>query len=340
MHKEPERIPLRSADMVREESSPAESARPSAATVRLERVEAVVNIAAGSVGRGAGDALREIMHSFGLNPEVTEARPTEIETALARARAANPDLLVVLAGDGTARLAAELCGPDGPLLAPLPGGTMNMLPKALYGSHNWRDALALALERGEERMISGGEVDGRSFYVAAILGAPALWADAREAVRAMKLWRAILRARRACERAFTGELQFALDDAEPRRAEALTLMCPLVSRAGSRQQALEADALDPHGVAEAFRLGLRAAFGGFLGDWRADPSVTLSRTLAGRAWAGGRIPAILDGEPHRFPRQVSFSFKPAAFRALAPRLEPPPEPPEAVISDSVKSALE
>jgi diacylglycerol kinase family enzyme len=41
-----------------------------------------------------------------------------------------PDAVLVLAGDGTARAAAEMAGPDGPLIAPLPGGTMNMLPRA------------------------------------------------------------------------------------------------------------------------------------------------------------------------------------------------------------------
>jgi diacylglycerol kinase family enzyme len=194
------------------------------------------------------------------------------------------------------------------------------------------------LERGRARTVSGGEVGGRAFYVAAILGAPALWADAREAVRAMKIWLAVLRARRACERAFAGKLRFDVG-AGPQRTEALTLMCPLVSTALTRNDALEADALDPHGVAEAFRLGLKAAFSGFLGDWRQDPAVTMALAREGRAWAGGRIPAILDGEPHRFPRSVDFRFRPAAFRAFAPDIEPPPESPEAVIGDSVRQAL-
>ena len=325
---------------MREESSPAVSALRPTAAVRLERIEAVVNVAAGGVGRHAGDALRAIVERFGLHAHVVEAQPREVQAALKAAVAARPALLVVVAGDGTARLAAELCGPDGPLLAPLPGGTMNMLPKALYGTHHWREALGLALERGEARTVSGGEVEGRAFYVAAILGAPALWADAREAMRAMELWRAALRARRACERAFSGDLQFRLGpDGAARRAEALTLMCPLVSRAvDAGEGALEADALDPHGAAEAFRLGLRAAFGGLLGDWRKDPAVTMERALEGQAWANGRIPAILDGEPHRFPRQVSFRFRDAAFRALAPRLEPPPEAPEKALGDCVKTA--
>jgi diacylglycerol kinase family enzyme len=82
-----------------------------------------------------------------------------------------------VAGDGTARAAAEMAGPDGPMIAPLPGGTMNMLPHALYGAIPWPEAMANCLKDGQERMISGGEINGRVFFVAAILGSPALWAD-------------------------------------------------------------------------------------------------------------------------------------------------------------------
>src|SRR5581483_6247865 len=94
-----------------------------------------------------------------------------------------PDLLVVIAGDGTARTAAALCGPDGPLLAPLAGGTMNVLPHALYGTLDWPTALRRLATDGRVREVAGGEIAGQPFYVAAVLGAPALWAEAREAAR-------------------------------------------------------------------------------------------------------------------------------------------------------------
>jgi diacylglycerol kinase family enzyme len=325
--------------MIREEASPVHGGARAAARAGVRRVEAVVNPLSGSVEPGAAEALQAMLDDYGLEARVVSAEHGGLPDAVAAAVEAAPDLLVVLAGDGTARLAAELCGHDGPLLAPLPGGTMNMLPKALYGERDWREALTAALEEGEVRHVSGGEIAGRSFYVAAILGAPALWADAREAVREMKWRLALLRAHRACRRAFAGRLRFALDGGAPRKAEALTLMCPLVSRAMKSEEALEADALDPHGVAEAFRLGLKAAFGGALGDWRRDPSVTTAKAQKGRAWANGRIPAILDGEPHRFDRGVEFRFLPDAFKVLAPRIEPPPESPEEVISDSVRAAM-
>ena len=282
--------------------------------VEVRRVEAVVNAASGSVGPGAAEALEAIISSYGFGVRVANARPKEIAAAVRAAVAAKPDLLVILAGDGTAALAGRLAGHEGPVLVPLPGGTMNMLPHALYGAVNWRDALHAALSNGEVRSISGGEIGGRTFYVAAILGAPALWADAREAVRARRLRMAFLKARKALGRAFSHKLHYTLGDGIADKTEALTLMCPLVSRGVVQEGALEAAALNPRGAGEVLRLGFNAV----TGDWRADPSVTTTLTRSGMAWARGRIPAVLDGEPCRLEHKVSFNYRPNAFRALAP----------------------
>ena len=289
---------------------------PGRARPRLQRVRAVINQASGSVKADAEDQLNRLLAEHGVEATVKAVAPDAVEAAVREAVDAAPDLLILLAGDGTARFAGELCGPDGPMLAPLAGGTMNMLPHALYGAKPWREALEETLQHGEMRDVSGGEVDGRPFYVAAILGAPALWAPAREALRQGRLRLAVLRAQRAFKRAFAGRLRFALDGREPGHAEALTLMCPLVSRGDCGDDVLEASALDPKGAADAFRLGARTLLPG--ADWRKDPSVRVEACRTGRAWAKGRIPVVLDGEPHRLPSEVEVRFLPRAFRAYAP----------------------
>jgi diacylglycerol kinase family enzyme len=280
----------------------------------LDRIVAVVNTASGSVTPGAAALLHEIGLEFDLAIEVVEASPATILTTLRTAIRSKPDLLILLAGDGTAGVAAELCGMDGPLLAPLAGGTMNMLAHALYGRRPWPDALRQTLAHGGPRVVACGLTAGRPFYVAAILGAPALWAHAREAVRKRRFRLAFLRARHALAHAFAGSLRFALDERETRKAQALTLMCPLVSRALDREQALEAAALDPRSAADAFKLGLSTLFG----RWRQDASVPMELCTHGKAWARGRIPAILDGEPHRLESPVAIQFQAAGFRAFAP----------------------
>jgi diacylglycerol kinase family enzyme len=192
---------------------------------------------------------------------------------------------------------------------------MNMLPHALYGDRDWQTAMRACLDGGEARTISGGEVGGRLFFVAAILGSPALWATAREAAREGRFNIALARARRAFRRAFSGRLRFTLDGRPEIRAEALTLMCPLVSAAlADEERALEAAALDPSSALDVFRLGFNAA----RGQWREDPSVSAGRCRIGRVQAHGRIPAILDGEPARFDPDVAIRFRPKAFRALVP----------------------
>jgi diacylglycerol kinase family enzyme len=289
-------------------------ARPAAPPPRLRTISAVINPASGGVGPGAEGQLRALVAEHGCEVRVCLVEGRNISQVVHSAVSGSPDLVLVLAGDGTAALAADLCGPDGPLVAPLPGGTMNMLPHALYGLVPWRAALQATLESGVERMISGGRISGRTFYVAAILGAPALWGKAREALRARRLVEFRRRVELAVRRAFTGGLQFGGAQGPPRTGEALALICPLVSRALAQECALEMAALQFHDAREMVRL----AFNGVVGDWRNDPAVSVE--LVQRGWASmrGSIPAILDGETHRLPRRAEFEFAPRAFRALAP----------------------
>jgi diacylglycerol kinase family enzyme len=289
------------------------SERPSVARPRFQRIEAIVNAASGSVGPGAAEALSQAIAAHGYACNLSTPSPAELSGAISAAVDAGPDLLVILGGDGTARLAAERCGPDGPLLAALPGGTLNMLPQILYGALPWREALEAALNEGIERPICGGRVGGRAFYVAAVLGAPALWSAAREAVRAGKILRAWRRGEYALRRMFGGKVHYRLDRLHGREAEALVLISPIISKTLTDESTLEVAELDVRSATELFRL----AFHGLAGDWRGDPGVTVYAAVHGRAFARRPIPCILDGELLLLSRSVEFEFQPRAFRALA-----------------------
>ncbi len=284
------------------------------ASAKIRRVEVVANVASGSVGADAPEEIAKILADFGLAANVCAPETHELGDCLRRAVDAAPDLLVVLAGDGTARAAAELCGPDGPMLAPLPGGTMNMLPHAIFGVRPWQDALSIALAQGEERAIGGGEVEGHRFMVAAILGSPALWAPAREAARFGRRRLAWTRAKRALRQAFTGRLRYSLDAGPRQKAEALIFMCPTTSRAlTDEEQVLEAAALDLKGVADVVRLGLNA----LVRDWRDDPAVASRRCRLARIWSSQGIPAVLDGESVRLRSATEVRYTPKVARVLS-----------------------
>lgn len=274
----------------------------------------LVNVASGSVNADAPEQAARIFADFGIEANVCAPEKEDLSDCLRRCVDAAPDLLVVIAGDGTARAAAEMCGPEGPMLAPLPGGTMNMLPHAIYGARPWQDALTIALAEGEERMLGGGAVEDHRFMVAAILGSPALWAPAREAARYGNKKLAWIRARRALRRAFTGRLRYMFDNGPRDKAEALVFMCPVASRAlNDEEQTLEAAALNVQGAAEALRLGVNA----LVRDWRVDPAVENQRCQVARIWSAEGVPAILDGEAVRLKPLTEVRYEPAVVRVLS-----------------------
>lgn len=223
--------------------------------------------------------------------------------------------MITLAGDGTVRAAAELCGPDGPLIAPLPGGTMNMLPHAVYGTRPWADAVRLALDTGRERDLGGGCIEGRRFLCAAILGSPARLASAREAARSGRLLEALSKTRDALQRAFTGRLRYRLDGKPRHKAESLVLICPIASKVmRAEDPMLEAAALNPSGAGEILRLGINA----LVRDWRVDPAVEAEFCKRAQVWAAQGIPALLDGESVRLTSVVDVRYDPKVCRVLTP----------------------
>ncbi|WP_396594964.1 diacylglycerol/lipid kinase family protein [Brevundimonas sp. R86498] len=284
------------------------------AHVAIRRVVILVNPLSGSVGPRAAADVAAIMADYPCESEIVELLGETMDAQITLALGASPDVLFVLAGDGTARAVASRAGPRGPLVAPLPGGTMNMLPKALYGTTDWKAALRTALEAGSARSVAGGRVEDHAFYCAGIFGSPALWAPAREAMRTGKLALAWTYGRRALRRAFSGKIRVELDGGKARRSEALALISPLISRAMDKSDGLEAAAMNPGDAAEVFRLAATALFS----DWRQDPSVVTQPARSIRIRARSRIPAVLDGEPVLLPHDTTVTFVARAFRALAP----------------------
>ena len=78
----------------------------------VRRIEVVANVASGGVGRTAPGEIEQILSAYGLAAHVCAPEAHDLTNSLRAAVAAAPDLLIVLAGDGTARAAAELCGSE------------------------------------------------------------------------------------------------------------------------------------------------------------------------------------------------------------------------------------
>jgi len=103
--------------------------------IRLSKLKvgAVINNSSGGFDSESEQKIFSILACAGIvEPKIWCGEAKEIERSFAEAAEQKLEVLIILGGDGTIRTAAEVCADKGPCLIPLPGGTMNMLPRALY----------------------------------------------------------------------------------------------------------------------------------------------------------------------------------------------------------------
>ena len=259
--------------------------------------------------------LSILMGAGVVEPKVWCGEAKEMERFFAAAAGQKLEVLIVLGGDGTIRTAAEACAEKGSDLIPLPGGTMNMLPRALYGNVSWEEALKKTLTAPSTKVLSGGRVENKRFFIAAIVGAPALWTQPRESMREGKIADAIKKGSVAFRRMFEAKVQYLISGGAKGEAEAVALICPLISEEMSdSEQALEAAIVDVESAAEVIGLATNAAFG----KWRDNRNILLTKTKRVNVQSSKDIPATLDGEKVNLGRSAEIDFVPRALTVLVP----------------------
>lgn len=141
----------------------------------------VANAASGSNSATALAAVGAVLAQSGCAP----ARLLDVRDGLpdrAQLRAAGVGRIVVFAGDGTvARLATALEGWDGALLV-LPGGTTNLLARALHGDRP-ADAIAADLPHLVRQRRPCIRWNGGTALIEVLAGPGATWCDVREELR-------------------------------------------------------------------------------------------------------------------------------------------------------------
>lgn len=283
--------------------------------LRSLRIAALLNTSSGSCDAASGPALLGILEEAGIKPvKIWDVIGKDVDQALDEATESGIDVLIVLGGDGTIRSAAQRCDQDGPLLIPLPGGTMNMLPKALYGARPWREALADTLKSPVVQPVHAGEVATHRFFVAGVFGSASLLAEARESIREGDLVGALGQGVSAMREALGHELTYRFEGQAASKAEAVVVLCPLPPPQSELEVLLEAAAIDIEGAGDAIRLAVMSAFR----DWRADQTVTHAKVGSLAIASDDPIPAILDGERFTLARTERVTRVREAFYALRP----------------------
>jgi diacylglycerol kinase family enzyme len=286
--------------------------------IRLQelKVGVIINTSSGSCDSESGRKMLSILTGAGVvEPKVWCGEAKEMGRFFAEAAGQKLEVLIVLGGDGTIRTAAEACAEKGSYLIPLPGGTMNMLPRSLYGNVSWEEALKKTLTAPSTKVLSAGRVANKRFFIAAIAGAPALWTQPRESMREGNIADAIKKGSVAFRRMFETKVQYLISGGAKGETEAVALICPLVSEEMSdSEQALEAAIIDVESAAEVIGLATIAAFG----KWRDDRNILLTKTKQLTVQSSKDIPATLDGEKVNLGRIAEIDFVPRALTVLVP----------------------
>ena len=280
------------------------------------KIGAIINTSSGGCDSESEQKILSILTRAGIvEPKVWCGEAKEMERSFAEAAGQKLEVLIVLGGDGTIRTAAETCAEKGSYLIPLPGGTMNMLPRALYGDVAWEESLKNTLAAPSLKVLSGGRIAGKQFLIAAIVGAPALLAEPRESLREGNIVNAIEKGSVAFRKMFETKIQYLISGEMKGEAEAVALICPLISEQMSdSEQALEAAVIDVESAAEVIGLVSTAAFG----KWRDHRNILLTRTKTMRVQSRNDIPALLDGEKINLGGSAEINFAPKAVTVLVP----------------------
>ena len=278
------------------------------------KVGAIINTSSGGCDLDSEEKMLAQLKSAGIvGAKIWCGEADQTERAFAEAGRQKLEMLIVLGGDGTIRTAAQACAATNSFLIPLPGGTMNMLPQALYGDVSWEEALKNTLAAPSVKVLSGGRVADKQFFVATILGAPSLWVEPREAIREADIVAAIEKGSVAFQKMFETKVQYLISEEVKGEAEAVAIICPLISEEmADSDQALEAAIIDVESAGEVIGFVTNAAFG----EWRHNKNVFLIRTKRVSVESSKDIPAILDGERVNLGRSARIEFVSKAVKVI------------------------
>lgn len=144
----------------------------------------IVNEASGSYD---ADAIADLVTHFAHADQPVDCIvrcPDDDLPDPAKLNAAGVSLLAIFAGDGTTNSALKTAaGWDGPVLI-LPGGTMNLLARALHGDQPCDAIIAAACSADRRtKKLNTVDVGEHSAYVGVIAGPTTSWAKVREGAR-------------------------------------------------------------------------------------------------------------------------------------------------------------
>ncbi|OYY89532.1 MAG: hypothetical protein B7Y45_11835 [Sphingomonas sp. 28-66-16] len=255
----------------------------------------ITNPGSGSSTEANCASIKKLLTDKGLTVVGETAFPEQGLPTPAMLDAAGADTAILFAGDGTINAAvAALDAWPGAILI-LPGGTMNMLAKALHGSADPVAIVEAAIRSGQQVSLPIVVAGEHRALVGLILGPAASWVRTRELVRAGRvrgLGRALALAWR---RTFGRGIRLSGVKMPGRGAQAVLIR----PDAGG----LAAAAID----AREWRSIARLGWDWLTGDWLSAASVTQVHAKTLRIAGSRPVRALFDGEPQMLDPSVPIT---------------------------------
>lgn len=153
-------------------------------TSPFARPALICNSQSGSHDDAVREQIAELCQTHGVPLVATFALPDGEIPDVADLRLQRIDLLIVWTGDGTINAAASrAAGWEGAIL-PLPGGTLNLLSKALHGDRPATEIVADALAGKARRSPIPTVTSGAgTAFITVVAGPATRWAEVRETMR-------------------------------------------------------------------------------------------------------------------------------------------------------------
>jgi diacylglycerol kinase family enzyme len=259
---------------------------------------ALFNPKSGSVPPDAREKLSALLSELNVaNPELVETDPEDCDGQIQRLAAKQPDLFIVWGGDGTIRTALNLAGHITDKLLILPGGTMNLLPKAIHGDKPWDQILRDVIGNHKTLTLPAGKVNGEMFYCAMLAGAPAHFAEVRENLRKGDLGAAAAAGAGALDTLKTLQLAARYADGHSFVESRLPVSSVVGAVIGSLTRA--GSGMEVAALARPTTTGaLNVVWTSFFNDWRKADGVEVAPAISLDVENddGGDIPMIVDGE--------------------------------------------
>jgi diacylglycerol kinase family enzyme len=261
----------------------------------MQKLWFITNTASGTATAAKAAAIEAVFAEHDLQLVGRTAFPDDALPDADRLDAEGVDTVVLFAGDGTINAAAcKLADWTGSILI-LPGGTMNLLAKALHGNADPATIIHAAKQGGRRIALPYVEAGPHRAFVGLILGPAATWVRARELVRSRRLrglGRAILSAWR---RTFSRGIRLEGVPGLHHHAQAV-----FVSPEPDHLDVAAVDARDWRSIAA---LGWEW----LTGDWVAAAEVTQVQTKRVRIAGHKPVQALFDGEPVRLAADVTIT---------------------------------